>query len=108
MIRGGEVLFTNTFVADGEEIQLNDKRYGIKVNYNSDTKDFTFASGTTGEAIAANGALGVTETLKASNIEVGRYLLSTSDGSVVDVTDHFGGNNDLMGVGITKSDAVFT
>ncbi len=108
LIRGGEVLFTNTFVADGEEIQLNDKRYGIKVNYNSDTKDFTFSSGTTGEAIAANGALGVTETQKASNIEVGRYLLSTSDGSVVDVTDHFGGNNDLMGVGITKSDAVFT
>ena len=108
LIRGGEVLFTNTFVADGEEIQLNDKRYGINVNYNSDTKDFTFASGTTGEAIAANGALGVTETQKASNIEVGRYLLSTSDGSVVDVTDHFGGNNDLMGVGITKSDAVFT
>ena len=108
LIRGGEVLFTNTFVADGEEIQLNDKRYGINVNYNSDTKDFTFSSGTTGEAIAANGALGVTETQKASNIEVGRYLLSTSDGSVVDSTDHFGGNNDLMGVGLTKSDAVFT
>ena len=108
LIRGGEVLFTNTFVADGEEIQLNDKRYGINVNYNSDTKDFTFASGTTGETIAANGALGVTETQKASNIEVGRYLLSTSDGSVVDSTDHFGGNNDLMGVGLTKSDAVFT
>ena len=108
LIRGGEVLFTNTFVADGEEIQLNDKRYGINVNYNSDTKDFTFSSGTTGEAIAANGALGVTETQKASNIEVGRYLLSTSDGSVVDTTDHFSGNNDLMGVGLTKSDAVFT
>ncbi len=108
LIRGGEVLFTNTFVADGEEIQLNDKRYGINVNYNSDTKDFTFSSGTTGEAIAANGALGVTETQKASNIEVGRYLLSTSDGSIVDTTDHFSGNNDLMGVGITKSDAVFT
>ena len=59
-----------------------------------------FSSGTTGEAIAANGALGVTETQKASNIEVGRYLLSTSDGSVVDTTDHFGGNNDLMGVGL--------
>ncbi len=108
LIRGGEVLFTNTFVADGEEIQLNDKRYGIKVNYNSDTKDFTFSSGTTGEAIASNGALGVTETQKASNIEVGRYLLSTSNGSIVDVSDHFGGNNDLMGVGATKSDAVFT
>ena len=35
-------------------------------------------------------------------------LLSTSNGSIVDVSDHFGGNNDLMGVGATKSDAVFT
>ena len=108
LIRGGEVLFTNTFVADGEEIQLNDKRYGINVNYNSDTKDFTFSSGTTGEASAANGALGVTETQKASTSEGGRSLLSTSDGSVVDTTDHFSGNNDLMGVGLTNSDAVFT
>ncbi len=108
LIRGGEVLYTGTFVADGEEIQLNDKRYGINVSYNSDTKDFTFSSGTTGESIAANGALGVTETQKASNIEVGRYLLSTSNGDIVDTTDHFSGNNDLMGVGATKSDAVFT
>ena len=31
LIRGGEILSTESFVADGEEIQLNDKRYGIKV-----------------------------------------------------------------------------
>ena len=33
-IRGGEVFNAETFVADGEEIQLNDKRYGIDVQYN--------------------------------------------------------------------------
>ena len=29
LIRGGEILSTSSFIADGEEIQLNDKRYGI-------------------------------------------------------------------------------
>ena len=108
LIRGGEVLSTEPFVADGEEIQLNDKRYGVKVNYNSDTRSFTFASGTTGEAIAANGALGVDEAQTASNIQIGRYTLSTDDGSVSDTNDHFSGDNHLMAVGASKADAVFT
>ena len=63
LIRGGEVLFTNTFVADGEEIQLNDKRYGIKVNYNSDTKDFTFSSTSIGSD-SATGQFGVVKVIK--------------------------------------------
>ena len=42
LIRGGEVLSADAFVADGEEIQLNDKRYGVKVNYNSDTGLYIF------------------------------------------------------------------
>ena len=108
LIRGGEVLSTEAFVADGEEIQLNDKRYGVNVNYNSDTRSFTFASGTTGEAISANGALGVGETQTASNIQIGRYTLSTDDGSVSDTNDHFSGDNHLMAVGTSKADAVFT
>ena len=59
LIRGGQVLNAETLVADGEEIQLNDKRYGIQVEYNSDTKTFSYLSGSTGEQISANGALGV-------------------------------------------------
>ena len=31
-IKGGEFFAGEAFVADGEEIQLNDKRYGIGVN----------------------------------------------------------------------------
>ena len=108
LIRGGEVLSTEAFVADGEEIQLNDKRYGIKVNYNSDTRSFTFASGTTGERIDANKALGVTTDQSASNIQVGRYTLSTADGSVTDATSLDTGDNHLMGVGGTKADTNFT
>ena len=108
LIRGGEVLSAEAFVADGEEIQLNDKRYGVKVNYNSDTRSFTFASGTTGERIDANKALGVTTDQSASNIQVGRYTLSTTDGSVTDTTALDTGDNHLMGVGGTKADTNFT
>ncbi len=75
-----------TLVADGEEIQLNDKRFGVQVEYNSDTKTFTFASGSTGENIAADGALGVSEQQKASNIQIGRYAISDTDGTVVNNT----------------------
>ena len=70
-------------MADGEEIQLNDKRYGVSVNYNSDTQTFTFASGTTGELIEANGALGVPSQQKASGIVVGRYSLSKLMGQLL-------------------------
>ena len=108
LIRGGEVLRTEPFVSDGEEIQLNDKRYGVSVNYNSDTSNFTFASGSTGELIEANGALGVTAQQKASSIEVGRYLLSTANGSVIDATEHFGGDNHLMSVGTSKNDVILS
>jgi len=108
LIRGGEVLRTESFVADGEEIQLNDKRYGVTVNYNSDTSSFTFASGSTGELIEANGALGVAAQQKASSIEVGRYSLSTVDGSVIDTTDHFSGDNHLMSVGTSKNDVILS
>ena len=107
LIRGGEILSGESFVADGEEIQLNDKRYGIEVEYNSDKKSFKISSGTTGEQIAAQGALGVTDTQKASNIQVGRYALDAT-GSVVDATDYFSGDNNLLGVGATKTEAEFT
>ena len=107
LIRGGEILSGESFVADGEEIQLNDKRYGITVDYNSDKKSFKLSSGTTGEQIAAQGALGVTSTQKASNIQVGRYSLDAT-GSVVDAADYFSGDNNLLGVGLTKTEAEFT
>jgi flagellar hook protein FlgE len=106
LIRGGEILTTEPFVADGEEIQLNDKRYGASVTYNSDTQTFTFASGSTGEYIDTNGALGVVEEQKASGILVGRYSLSQVDGSVIDSTAHFSGDNHLMSVGTSKNDVI--
>jgi len=106
LIRGGEILSTEPFVADGEEIQLNDKRYGASVIYNSDTQTFTFASGSTGEFIDTNGALGVNEQQKASGILIGRYSLSQVDGSIIDANTHFSGDNHLMAVGTSKNDAI--
>src|SRR6056300_3150 len=106
LIRGGEILSTEPFVADGEEIQLNDKRYGASVTYNSDTQTFTFASASTGEFIDTNGALGVKEQQKASGILFGRYSLSQVDGSIIDATAHFSGDNHLMAVGTSKNDAI--
>ena len=34
--------------------------------------------------------------------------VSTTDGSVIDTTDHFSGDNHLMSVGVSKTDAIAT
>ncbi len=107
-IKGGEKFSGATFVADGAEVQLNDKRFGVKVEYSSEFKAFIFKSGTTGEAIDANGAIGVTTAQTASDISVGRYSLSTTDGSIIDSTDFFAGDNQLLGIGATKTSTVKT
>ena len=107
------VIAANSFVADGGEMQINAKRFGASVAYNSDTKTFTFLSGTTGETISADGALGVNVDQNASNIQVGRYSISATDGSVVNAsfdtaTRYMGvGDNGLMGVGASKNDTIF-
>ncbi|MDA9116018.1 flagellar hook-basal body complex protein [Planktomarina temperata] len=115
LIRGGEILSTESFIADGEEVRLNDKRYGINVQYNGDTKSFTVASGSTGETISANGALGVAEDQKSSNIQIGRRIISTDGGGAADQSEVIdldsriigGGDNALFGFGATKQDFSF-
>ena len=106
LIRGGERLLTGTFVASGAELAA-DKSFGLSVKYNSDTKSFTFASGTTGEEIAANGALGVTADQKASFIQVGRTSLTNEEILTSQSNADFLGDNLLMGIGET-ADTVFT
>ena len=115
LIRGGEILSTESFIADGEEVRLNDKRYGINVQYNGDTKSFTVASGSTGEPINANGALGVGEDQKSSNIQIGRRIISPDGGGAADQSEVIdldsriigGGDNALLGFGATKQDFSF-
>ena len=106
LIRGGERLLTGTFVASGAELAA-DKSFGLSVKYNSDTKSFTFASGTTGEEIAANGALGVTSDQKASFIQVGRTALTNEEILTSQGNADFLGDNLLMGIGET-ADTIFT
>ena len=107
------VISAESFVSDGSEMQINAKRFGAKVGYNSDTKSFTFSSGSTGEDISADGALGVDVDQNASNIQVGRYAINSADGSVINstfdtATRYMGtGDNGLMGVGQSKNDTVF-
>ena len=109
LIRGGEILSTESFVADGEEVQLNDKRYGITVDYSSDVKAFVISSGSTGETIPANGALGVTSAQKPSTIQVGRYSLNTvGEVDAANSNDYFASDNNLIGVGASKTDAIAT
>ena len=99
-------MLTGTFVASGAELAA-DKSFGLSVKYNSDTKSFTFASGTTGEEIAANGALGVTSDQKASFIQVGRTSLTNEEILSSQGNADFLGDNLLMGIGAT-ADTVFT
>ena len=113
LIRGGEVFSAESFVADGEEIQLNDKRFGIEVKYNSDTKSFSVLSGTTGERINTNGAIGVDENQKASNIQIGRKTIlsggNTDPSEAINLNARIigSGENALFGFGATRSDYVF-
>ncbi|MGA0715075.1 MAG: flagellar hook-basal body complex protein, partial [Gemmobacter sp.] len=114
-IRGGEVLEAEAFVATGRELNA-DKRFGIKVEYDNDARAFTIASGSTGEAIGANYAVGVTAPQQASNIQIGRRAISSTDGSAtankllenVLPTEKTigGGTNFLMGFGTVKKENV--
>lgn len=114
-IRGGEVLEAEAFVATGRELNA-DKRFGIKVQYDNDARAFTIASGSTGEAIGANYAVGVTAPQQASNIQIGRRAISSTDGSAtankllenVLPTEKTigGGTNFLMGFGTVKKENV--
>ncbi len=94
-------------------MQVNAKRYGVQVAYNSDTQTFTFSSGTTGEAIDSDGALGVDSAQSASNIQVGRVAIDSATGAIADsdfdtATRYLGsGNNALMGVGASNADVQF-
>ena len=113
LIRGGEMMSAETIIADGEEIQLNDKRFGIQVEYNSDTRSFSVLSGTTGEKIDTNGAIGVGQDQKASNIQIGRRTILSggnidpSEAINLDTRIIGSGENALFGFGATRTDYVF-
>ena len=70
----------NAFLNKGPEIQVANKRFGANVEFDTVTHEFSIKSGTTGEALAANQALGISENQSASSIAVGRYKLTNLGG----------------------------
>ena len=82
-IGGGAVLKAESIVFSGDQIAADTQRaFGVEVSYNNLTRQFDISSGSTGEDIPANSAVGVGDAGQAaSNIEIGRLacLLYTSD-----------------------------
>ena len=70
---------------DGPDIRAQNKRYGMEVEFDTVANNFNITSGTTGEALAANSAVGVSNVQSASSIAVGRYNLTNV--GAVDPTD---------------------
>ncbi|MDC0640100.1 flagellar hook-basal body complex protein [Planktomarina temperata] len=66
----------NSFVADGPQLQAQNKRFGMEVNFDTVNNSFEFKSGSTGEALAANSAQGVAANQSMSDVAVGRYGLT--------------------------------
>jgi flagellar hook protein FlgE len=71
-----EILVGNALVPVGPEVRVENKRYGMKVDYDTVQNQFVIKSGTTGEALRANSAVGVTSAQNESSVAVGRYGLT--------------------------------
>ncbi len=102
-IGGGAVLKAESVVFDGDQIAADTQRaFGVEVSYNNLTRKFDISSGTTGENIPANSAVGVGDAGQASsNIEIGR--LAIVDGVATAATAGTGGTNALLGVNATTA-----
>ena len=100
LVGGGEKLSGEAVIFKGNNISTN-QAYGVTVSYNSNLNKFTINSATTGEKILADGAVGVTETTTASNIEIGRLAITAGTATASDAG--IGGTNALLGLGTTTA-----
>ena len=96
LVGGGEKLSGEAVIFKGTNVSTN-QAYGVTVSYNSNLNKFTVNSATTGEKILADGAVGVTETTTASNIEIGRLAITA--GVATANESGIGGTNALFGLG---------
>jgi flagellar hook protein FlgE len=71
-----DILYGKALVPNGPEVRVENKRYGMEVEYDTVQTQFVIRSGTTGEALRANSAVGVTEAQNESSVAVGRYSLT--------------------------------
>ena len=97
------ILNGSPFVAAGPDVRAQNKRYGMEVKFDTVANNFNITSGSTGEALAANSAVGVPLAQSASSVAVGRYNFTTT--GTVDPTDDAAysfnkigkGSNNVMG-----------
>ena len=73
------------FVTAGPDVRAQNQRFGMQVEFDTVATVFNISSGTTGEALAANSAVGVPAAQSASSVKVGRYKLTAT--GAVDPTD---------------------
>ena len=102
-IGGGAVLKAESVLFTGDQIAADTQRaYGVEVSYNNLTRKFSIASGSTGENIPANSAVGVGDGGQASsNIEIGR--LAIVDGVATASAAGIGGTSALLGINATSA-----
>ena len=107
-IGGGAVLKADSVLFTGDQIAADTQRaYGVEVSYNNLTRKFSIASGSTGENIPANSAVGVGDSGQASsNIEIGR--LAIVDGVATASTTGTGGTSALLGINATTAISTVT
>ena len=101
-IGGGAVLKAESVLFTGDQIAADTQQaFGVEVSYNNLTRKFSIASGTTGENIPANSAVGVGDAGQASsNIEIGR--LAIVDGVATASATGIGGTSALLGINATN------
>ena len=99
-----DLIFGSPFLADGPDVRSDNKRYGMKVEFDPVSNNFNFKSGTTGEALTANEVVGVSSAQSESSIAVGRYNLTetgardTTDDGTYSYNKIGSGTNNVMGI----------
>ena len=103
-IKLGEQVVTESVLFDGPEVRTDSKRYGMQVEFDDVQNEFNFKSGTTGEALNTNAAVGLNSNQSESTISVGRYALTATAGiSTTDKADYAyhrigNGTNRILGI----------
>jgi flagellar hook protein FlgE len=99
-LKTDNVLNGNAFVNQGAEIRLNNKRYGMEVEFDTVNNVFDISSGSTGEALAGGSVVGVDLAQNASSVAVGRYgLLLDGTRDTTDAADYA---NNKIGKGASQ------
>ena len=95
-----DLFLGNSFVNNGPAVRVQNKRYGMEVNFDTVNSKFEISSGKTGEKLSENSAVGVTTNQSASDVSVGRYKLTEQGGR--DATDNAEYGTHSIGKGISQ------